>query len=120
MKTFTKRRRNIVDLKKRARSALTASIKLVQGRWGKLDRRKRSSRSIHMYEIRSRPDKHGFDLSGDALPYSPVWYRGSNAIVDAVAYAKSYSRTHPVVIRVCDDSGNVIETLEYKSDSKEP
>ena len=119
MKTLTKRRRNIVELKTRARRVLTASINLVQERWGKLDRRKRSNRSIHIYEIRSRADKHGFDLSGDALPYSPLWYRGSNAIVDAVGYAKSVSRRHPIVIRVCDANGNVIETLEYKTNSNE-
>ena len=97
---------------------LTASIHLVQERWGKLDRRKHSSSPIHTYEIRPRADKHGFDLSSDALPYSPLWYRGSNAIVDAVGYAKSYSRRHPIVIRVYDATGNVIETLEYKSDFK--
>ena len=97
---------------------LTASINLVQERWGKLDRRKHSSSPIHTYEIRPRADKHGFDLSSDALPYSPLWYRGSNAIVDAVGYAKSYSRRHPIVIRVYDATGNVIETLEYKSDFK--
>jgi hypothetical protein len=119
MKMLTKRRRIIVDLKKRARRVLTASINLVQERWGKLDRRKQSTRSIHIYEIRPRADKHGFDLSGDALPYSPLWYRGSNAIVDAVGYAKSYSRRHPIVIRVCDATGNVIETLEYNSDFKD-
>ena len=84
---------------------LKASINLVQQRWGKLDRRKHSTRSIHIYEIRLRPDKHGFDLSSDALPYSPLWYRGSNAIVDAV-------------IRVYNATGNVIETLEYKGDFK--
>jgi hypothetical protein len=53
------------------------------------------------------------------LPYSPLWYRGSNAIVDAVGYAKSVSRRHPIVIRVCDANGNVIETLEYKTNSNE-
>jgi hypothetical protein len=119
MRMLTKRPRNIVDLKKRARRVLTASINLVQERWGKLDRRKHSTRSIHIYEIRPRADRHGFDLSGDALPYSPLWYRGSNAIVDAVGYAKSYSQRHPIVIRVYDATGNVIETLEYESESKE-
>ena len=105
MKTLTKRRRNIVDLKKRARRVLKASINLVQQRWGKLDRRKHSTTSIHIYELRPRADKHGFDLSSDALRYSPLWYRGSNAIVDAVGYAKSYSQRYPVVIRVYDASG---------------
>ena len=114
MKTL--QRQNVVDLKKQARRVLKASINLVQQRWGKLDRRKHSARSIHIYEIRPRADKHGFDLSSDALPYSPLWYRGSNAIVDAVAYARSYSRRHHVVIRVYDGTGNVIETLEYRGD----
>ena len=118
MKTLTKRRRNIVDLKKRARRVLKASINLVQEHWGKLDRRQRSTTSIHVYEIRPRADKHGFDLSSDALRYSPLWYRGSNAIVDAVGYAKSYSRTRPIVIHVYDATGNVIETLDYKSEFK--
>jgi hypothetical protein len=117
---LTQRRRNIVSLKKRARCVLKASIKLVQERWGKLDRHKDSTSSIHIYEIRPRADKHGFDLSSDAIPYSPLWYRGSNAIVDAVGYAKSYSRLHHVVIRVYDTTGNMIETLEYKHDLKEP
>ena len=116
MKTL--QRQNVVDLKKQARRVLKASINLVQQRWGKLDRRKHSTRSIHIYEIRPRADKHGFDLSSDALRYSPLWYRGSNAIIDAVGYAKSYSRMHPIEIRVYDATGNVIETLEYKSDFK--
>ena len=71
------------------------------------------NKSIHTYEIRPRADKNGFDLSSDALPDGPLWYRGSNPIVDAVGYARSYSRSHPVVIRVYDPTGNLIETLEY-------
>lgn len=119
MKTLKNRRRNIVDLKKRARRVLTASINLIQDRWDKLDRRKHSIRSTHIYEIRLRADKHGFDLSSDTLPYSPLWYRGPNAIAEAVGYAKSYSQPHPVVIRVFDANGNVIETLEYNSEFKQ-
>jgi hypothetical protein len=82
-------------------------------------RTKHSTTSIHIYEIRPRADKHGFDLSSDALRYSPLWYRGSNAIVDAVAHARSYSRRHPVVIRVYDGAGDVIETHEHKGGFKE-
>jgi len=120
MKTLAQRRRNIIDLKKRARRVLEASVNLVQQRWGKSDRRKHSTKSIHVYEIRPRADKNGFDLSSDALRYNPLWYRGPNAIVDAVCYAKSYSQSHPVVIRVYDAAGNVIETHEHKGDFKEP
>jgi len=115
MKTLAQRPRNIIDLKKRARRVLKASVNLVQQRWGS----KHSTTSIDIYEIRPRADKHGFDLSSDALPYSPLWYRGSNAIIDAVGYAKSYSQPHLVVIRVYDGAGNVIKTHEHKGDFKE-
>src|SRR5215471_958636 len=120
MKTLEQRRRNFLDFKKRARRVLKASINLVQQHWNKSDRRKRSSTSIDVYEIRPRADKHGFDLSGDALRYSPLWCRGSNAIMDAVRYARSCSRLRPVVIRVYDPTGNLIETLDYKGSFKEP
>ena len=112
MKTLAQRRRNIIDLKKRARRVLKASINLVQQRLGS----KHSTTSIHIYEIRPRADKHGFDLSSDALPYSPLWYRGSNAIQDAVHHAKFFSRSRRAVIRVYDETGNVIETHEHAGD----
>jgi hypothetical protein len=120
MKTLAQRRRNILDLKKRARRVLKASINLVRQRWSKSDKPKRSSSSLDIYEIRPRADQHGFDLSGDALRYSPLWYRGSNAIMDAVRFARSCSRSRRVVIRVYGPAGNLIETLDYKSDVKEP
>ena len=107
MKTL--QRQNVVELKKQARRVLKASIKLVQQHW---DRRKHSTTSIHIYEIRPRADKHGFDLSSDAL-CSPLWYRGPNAIGDAIHYAKFYSQSHPVVIQVYDEAGNVIETQQH-------
>ena len=98
---------------------LEASANLVQQRWVKLDIRKHSTRSIHNYEIRPRVDKNGFDLSSDALPYSPLWYRGPNAIRDAIGYAKFFSRSHDAVICVYDAAGNVVETHEHKGDFKE-
>ena len=64
--------------------------------------------------------KHGFELSSDALRYSPLWYRGSNAIMDAVRFARSCSRSRRVVIHVYDPAGNLIETLDYQGDFKEP
>ena len=119
MKTLAQRRRNVVDLTKRARGVLKASINLVQQRWAKPNRLKDSTSSIHIYEIRPRADKHGFDLSSDALSYSPLWYRGPNAIRDAIGYAKFYSRSNDAVIRVYDDAGNMIETHEHAGDFKE-
>ena len=47
------------------------------------------------------------------------WYSEPNAISNPVSYAKFYSRSHDAVIRVYDDAGNVIDTLEHTGDFKE-
>ena len=65
------------------------------------------------YEVRPRKDKRGVDLISDALPFGRLWDGEPDAISNAVGYAKFYSRSHDVVIRVCDDVGNVIETHEH-------
>ena len=74
---------------------------------------------MHEYEVRSRRDKRGVDLISDALPFRPIWYRGPNAIRNAIDSAKFRSRSHRAVIRVYDDAGNVVETHEHKGDFKE-
>jgi hypothetical protein len=74
-------RQKAVDFTKRARGVLKSSVKLVQQRWTGLERRKRSTTSIHIYEIRPRADKQGFDLISDALPLSPLWYPGQTQSV---------------------------------------
>ena len=83
-------------------------------------RPKRSTIYTDVYEIRPRADKHGVDLVGDALPYSPMWYRGPNAITDAIDHVKFFSRSHDAVIRVYDEAGDVIETHEHAGEFKEP
>ena len=120
MKTLAQRRQETVHMTKRAGSLLKASMKFVQQRWTESDRDKHSTTSAHAYEIRPRVDKHGVDLISDALIYSPLWYRGPNAIRDAIDYAKCRSRSHDAVIRVYDEAGNVIETHEHAGDFKEP
>jgi hypothetical protein len=69
--------------------------------------------STHVYEIRPRADKCGIDLISDVLPYSPLWYRGPNAIRDAINSAKVFSRSHHALIRVYGETGNVIEMHEH-------
>jgi hypothetical protein len=59
-----------------------------------------------LYEVRPRNDKRGVNLISDALPFGHLWYGES----DAISYAKFFSRSHDAVIRVYDESGNVIET----------
>jgi hypothetical protein len=63
--------------------------------------------SQHIYEVRPRKDKRGFDLISDALPFSRLWYGERNAI----GYAKFCSRSHDAVIRVFDEAGSVIDPV---------
>ena len=109
-----------LHLKERAGRLLKASMKFVHQRWAKSAGDKHSTTSTDVYEIRPRSDKSGVDLISDALPYSPLWYRGPNAIFNAIEHAKHRSRSHHAVIRVYDQAGNVIETHEHAGEFKEP
>ena len=73
--------------------------------------------SQHAYEIRPRKDHRGVDLISDVLPFGRLWYTKP---ADAIGYAKHRSRSHDAVIRVYDESGNVIEKHGHKGDFKEP
>jgi hypothetical protein len=63
--------------------------------------------TVAVYEVRPRKDKRGFDLISDALPFGRLWYTKPD---HAIGCAKFRSPSHPTVIRVYDDAGNVIET----------
>jgi hypothetical protein len=71
---------------------------------------------MHLYEVRPRKDRRGFNLLSDALPFGGLWYTKSD---DAVEYAEFFSRSHDAVIRVYDEAGNVIETHEQAGEFKE-
>jgi hypothetical protein len=73
---------------------------------------------MHVCEVRPRKDKRGVDLISDALPFGRLWYGEHNAMSNAIGYAKHCSRSHDAVIRVYDETGNVIETHEHKGDFK--
>jgi hypothetical protein len=75
--------------------------------------------SQHVYEVRPRRDKRGFDLISDVLPFGGLWYSEPNAATNAISYAKFCSRSHDAVIRVYDESGNVIQMHEHKGDFKD-
>jgi hypothetical protein len=91
----------------------------LKARWQMMWRPRRSTICTDVYEIRPRADKHGVNLVGDALPYSPMWYRGPKAIIDAIDHAKFFSRSHDAVIRIYDQAGNVTETHEHAGEFKE-
>jgi hypothetical protein len=73
--------------------------------------------SRHVYAIRPRADRRGFDLISEVLPFGRLWYCKPD---DAIGYAKFYSRSHGVVVRVFDRSGAVIETHESEGGFREP
>ena len=75
--------------------------------------------SQHVYEIRPRKDRLGFELIGDRLPLGLLWFEGPDAIVDAVKYAKFCSHSHPAIIRVFDEAGAVVGTIESVGDFRE-
>jgi hypothetical protein len=72
----------------------------------------------HIYKVRPRKDHRGVDLISEALPFGRL-YAEPNAIINAIGYAKSYSRAHDAVIRVFDEAGKVIEVHEHTGDFKE-
>jgi hypothetical protein len=76
--------------------------------------------SQHVYEVRPRKDHRGVNLISDALPFGAMWYGEPDAISNAVNYARFYSRSHNAVIRVYDETGNVIDTHEHSGEFKEP
>ena len=63
-----------------------------------------------------RSDKRGVDLISDALPFDRLWYGEPDAISNELR--KVYSRSYDAVIRVYDESGNVIETHEQAGNFK--
>ncbi len=72
---------------------------------------------MHVYEIRPRADRRGFELISDALPFGQLWYAEPDAVSNAIGYAKFRNRPHDAVIRFYDEADNVIETHEHAGDS---
>jgi hypothetical protein len=74
---------------------------------------------MHVYEVRPRRDKRGVALISDALPFGRLWYAEPNAVSNAIRCAKHRSRSHRAVIRVYDETGNVIEAHKQAGDFRE-
>ena len=69
----------------------------------------------HVYEIRPSKYEWTYDLISNSLPLGRT-----GGFVDAAAavrQAKSYAGSHPAVIRVYDEAGNVIQTHEHAGGS---
>jgi hypothetical protein len=70
----------------------------------------------HVYEVRPRKDRRGFDLISDALPFGRLWYDDAES---AASYAAFYSRSRAVVVHIFNQAGELIETREHKGDFRE-
>jgi len=46
------------------------------------------------------------------VPLGQLRFEGPDAILDAVNYARFYSRSYPGIIRVFDESGTVVWTAD--------
>jgi hypothetical protein len=69
--------------------------------------------ATHVYEVRPRKDHRSVDL---ILKCCHSVGCGTGEPDHAIEYAKFRSRSHHAVIRVYDESGNVIETHEHGGD----
>jgi len=77
--------------------------------------------SQHLYEVRPRKDKRGFDLISDALPFSRLWKRariGSDcrtanapAMMSLTISAQSGCMNDRRVIKVRRVSGNTLKAI---------
>jgi len=67
--------------------------------------------------VRPRRDKHGVGLISDVLPHGRLWYGAPNAASNAIT-TQSFSAADDAVVRVYDETGNVIETHEHAGEFK--
>jgi hypothetical protein len=65
------------------------------------------TQKMHTYEIYSRKEKCGVNLISDALAFGRLRYVKPHAI----GHAKFYSHSHDAVVRVYDETGNVIDPV---------
>ena len=65
--------------------------------------------AVTIYEIRPRVDGKGCNLISEVLRFGRLWFAGTNAIANAIKFAKFYSRSHDAVIRVYGEAGNLID-----------
>jgi hypothetical protein len=63
------------------------------------------------WEVRPSKYQRTFDLISKVLPIGRA--HGFVDTDEAMHYAKANSNSNPTIIRVYDESGNVIETHEY-------
>jgi hypothetical protein len=66
--------------------------------------------TMHSYEVRLRKDKRGVDLISDVLAFGRLCYDTPHHAIGAM----HSSRSHDAVIRVYDDTGNLIETARTR------
>jgi len=63
----------------------------------------------HVYEIRPRRDRRGFDLTSDVLPFGRLWYGESNAASNAVGHQLS-QKAKEAHAQLCADLELIFDT----------
>jgi hypothetical protein len=84
------------------------------------DRRLQGYCSLCTFTKSARAKINAASISFPMLPFGRLLYGEPNAVSNAIGYAQRYSRSHDAVIRVYDESCNVIETHDQKVNFKEP
>jgi hypothetical protein len=69
---------------------------------------------MRMYEMRPRKDHRGVDLVSETLTFGRLWCEGPEAVANGIGFAQFYSRSHDAIIRVYDDTGDIIENARAK------
>ena len=67
---------------------------------------------MHVYEIRPRADRRGFELISDALPFGSLWNAEPNAASNTINYAKFYSRSHDAGVPQARAHGAAVGALQ--------
>lgn len=71
---------------------------------------------LHVYEIRPRKDRRGFDLLSDVLPFGRLWFQQPNHAAD---YARFFSRSGSAEIRMLNVWGDVLNVESWTGNFKE-
>jgi hypothetical protein len=71
---------------------------------------------MHIYELRPRKDRRGFELISEALPFGHLWFHDADA---AIGFATFYSRSKRGEVRLFDAAGGLLYVQSWAGNFKE-
>jgi hypothetical protein len=69
---------------------------------------------MHTYEVRPGKGDEAVLIS-EMLPWGKLRYGGTNAVENAIGYARFYSKAHETEVTVFDANGAVVATHRWDS-----